>query len=201
MKVGIVFHSSCGSTYLVAREYKKVLESLNLEVDIFKVEDDISKSLPAYLKNALEYKEEFKSIETIKCGEDLLDYDVIFMGSPTYYGNVSGQLKIFMDSFSNVWIDAPFRAKYFGGFTTTGSIYGGGEFTLQAMSIFAKHMGMTTLSVPCNIGCDQPAYGIIHVAGSNSNVKLSEDIKLGIYNYICNLSILKTKKLAYKVSN
>lgn len=193
MKVGIVFHSSCGSTYLVAREYKKALEALDLDVDIFKVEDRISKSLPQYLKNISEYKEEFESIEVIKSGEQLLDYDVIFMGSPTYYGNVSGQLKMFMDSFSNVWVDAPFRGKYFGGFTTVGSVYGGGEFVLQAMNIFAKHMGMTTLSVPCNIGCDQPAYGMIHVAGADSDIKLSEDMKLGIQNYISSLNILQNK--------
>lgn len=193
MKVAIVFHSSCGSTYLVAKEYKKALESLNLCVDIFKVEDNISKLLPEYLKNALEYEEEFENIEIIKSADILLDYNLIFMGSPTYYGNVSGQIKTFMDSFSNVWVGAPFRGKYFGGFTTTGSAYGGGEFALQAMNIFAKHMGMNTLSVPCNIGCDQPAYGMIHVAGGDSNIKLSEDIKLGIHNYITGLSILQNK--------
>lgn len=190
MKIAIVFHSSCGSTYLVAREYKKVLENMNLETKIFRVEDNKGPLLPEYLVNAKEYINEFEEIEIINNGEELLDYDVIFMGSPTYYGNVSGQMKMFMDSFTNVWINAPFKGTHFSSFTTTASTYGGGEFTLQAMNIFAKHMGMTVLSVPCNIGCDQPAYGIIHVGGPESSVKLSDDFKNGIKNYLNNLDLL-----------
>lgn len=100
MKVAVIFHSVCGSTYLLAREYKEVLEEMNIEVDIFRVSDEVAKTLPQYyLINYKEYKDEFESINVIKSGKEILDYDAIFMGSPTYYGNVSGPMKMFMDSF------------------------------------------------------------------------------------------------------
>ena len=94
MKVAVIFHSVCGSTYLLAREYKEALEEMNIEVDIFRVSDEVAKTLPQYyLINSKEYKDEFESINVIKSGKEILDYDAIFMGSPTYYGNVSGPMK------------------------------------------------------------------------------------------------------------
>ena len=108
MKVAVIFHSVCGSTYLLAREYKEALEEMNIEVDIFRVSDEVAKTLPQYyLINSKEYKDEFESINVIKSGKEILDYDAIFMGSPTYYGNVSGPMKMFMDSFSDIWVGAP----------------------------------------------------------------------------------------------
>ncbi|MCC0644458.1 MULTISPECIES: NAD(P)H-dependent oxidoreductase [unclassified Clostridioides] len=192
MKVAVIFHSVCGSTYLLAREYKKVLEEMNIEVDIFKVSDEVAKTLPQYyLINSKEYKDEFESINVIKSGKELLDYDVIFMGSPTYYGNVSGQMKMFMDSFSDVWVGAPLSGKIFGCFATSGSQRGGGELALQSMNIFAQHMGMTLLSVPCMVIGGHPAYGILHIAGDNSDIRPSDDVKFGIRDYLNNLSIYK----------
>ncbi|MGO0807220.1 hypothetical protein ACTPEF_25225, partial [Clostridioides difficile] len=42
-------------------------------------------------------------------------------------------------------------------FATAGSQHGGGELALQAMNIFAQHMGMTLLSVPCSVRGGYPA--------------------------------------------
>ncbi|NMS88525.1 flavodoxin family protein [Clostridioides difficile] len=190
MKAAIIFHSVCGSTYLLARMYKEVLEEMNIEVDMFKVSDEVAKTLiQYYLINSKEYKDEFESINIIKSGKELLDYDVIFMGSPTYYGNVSGPMKMFMDSFSDIWVGAPLSGKIFGCFATAGSQHGGGELSLQAMNIFAQHMGMTLLSVPCTVRGGHPAYGLLHIAGDNSDIKPSDDIKLGIRDYLKRLSI------------
>lgn len=190
MKIGIIFHSSCGNTYLVAREYKKALEEMNLDADIFKVDDNINSSLSNYLINAREYKEHFESIKIVKSGEELLDYDVIFMGSPTYYGNVSGQMKMFIDTFSNIWVKAPFKGKLFGSFATAGSNHGGGELALQAMNIFAQHMGMSVLSVACTVSGNNPAYGMLHIAGPNADIKLSDTFKIAIREYIKDINIL-----------
>ena len=86
MKAAVIFHSVCGSTYLLARTYKEVLEEMDIEVDMFKVSDEVAKTLlQYYLINSKEYKDEFESVNIIKSGKELLDYDAIFMGSPTYY--------------------------------------------------------------------------------------------------------------------
>ncbi|EGT2207150.1 flavodoxin family protein [Clostridioides difficile] len=190
MKVAVIFHSVCGSTYLLAREYKEVLEEMNIEVDIFRVSDEVAKTLPQYyLINSKEYKDEFESINVIKSGKEILDYDAIFMGSPTYYGNVSGPMKMFMDSFSDIWVGAPLSGKIFGCFATAGSQHGGGELALQAMNIFAQHMGMTLLSVPCSVRGGYPAYGILHIAGDNSDIRPNDDAKIGIRDYLKRLNI------------
>lgn len=43
MKVVVIFYSVCGSIYLLVREYKEVFEEMNIEVDIFRVSDEVVK--------------------------------------------------------------------------------------------------------------------------------------------------------------
>lgn len=70
--------------------------------------------------NFKEYKDEFESINVIKFGKEILDYDVIFMGLLIYYGNVFGLMKMFMDSFFDIWVGVFLSGKIFGCFVIVG---------------------------------------------------------------------------------
>jgi NAD(P)H dehydrogenase (quinone) len=91
--------------------------------------------------------------------QDLLKYDAIMIGSPTYYGNMSGKMKEFIDK-TNA-IHGKLKGKVGGAFTSSGGTACGAETTnlsiLEAMLIHGmivqgryddKHYGPTALESP-----------------------------------------------------
>ncbi len=104
--------------------------------------------------------------------DDLLAADAIIMGSPTYYGNMSGRIKEFLDTTFN--IHGKLKGKVGGAFTSSGGIACGAETTLlamlQAMLVHGmivqgrpddKHYGATALEAP-----DEQALGYCKELGT-----------------------------------
>jgi NAD(P)H dehydrogenase (quinone) len=63
--------------------------------------------------------------------QDLIDSDAIILGSPTYYGNMSGKMKSFIDRTNS--IHGKLKGKVGGAFTSSGDTACGAETTLLAM--------------------------------------------------------------------
>jgi NAD(P)H dehydrogenase (quinone) len=63
--------------------------------------------------------------------EDLVDADGIIMGSPTYYGGMSGRLKTLIDE--SVKVHGELDGKVGGAFTSSGGIASGAETTLLSI--------------------------------------------------------------------
>ncbi|QKR00152.1 NAD(P)H:quinone oxidoreductase [Metallosphaera tengchongensis] len=82
--------------------------------------------------------------------EDLEWADGIAMGSPTRYGNITGQLKFFLDQTRDLWLKGALYGKPVGFFTEAGTIHGGHETTILTMSTYAYHHGM--IIVPLGYG-------------------------------------------------
>jgi NAD(P)H dehydrogenase (quinone) len=91
--------------------------------------------------------------------DDLLAADAIIMGSPTYYGEMSGKLKTFIDT--SVKIHGKLKGKVGGAFASSGGTASGAETTLlsivQALLIHGmivqgrhdnKHYGAAAVGAP-----------------------------------------------------
>lgn len=174
-KVSIIFHSVCGNNYIIANEFYKEFKNHNVDARIFRVEDPNFESLAQQFEIASQYKNEIMSLDIARV-EEVLDSDIIIFGSPTYYGNVSGAMKVFMDSFSPCWPDAKLWGKKMFAFSTCANGEGGGDMCLNAINIFAQHMGMLVVPVPSNLvpGQSHPAYGLLHYVGDMSNNRPDE---------------------------
>lgn len=173
-KVSIVFHSVCGNNYLMAKEFYKEFIKHNADVQILRVNDSNLEELAKQFVIAGQYKNEILDIEEAKV-EKLFDSDIIIFGSPTYFGNVSGAMKVFMDSFSPHWPEGRFWGKKIFSFTSCANGEGGGDLCLTAMNIFGQHMGMLTVPVPGDLVSGEafPAYGLVHYVGDYSNLRPS----------------------------
>ncbi len=101
---------------------------------------------------------ETKGVRTAKL-EDLQAADGIILGSPTYYGQMSGTLKTFIDK--SVKIHGKLRGKVGAAFTSSGGTASGAETTLlsilQAMLVHGmivqgrsddKHYGAAAVGAP-----------------------------------------------------
>ncbi|MEO0105849.1 MAG: NAD(P)H-dependent oxidoreductase [candidate division WOR-3 bacterium] len=63
--------------------------------------------------------------------KDLLKYELIVLGSPTYYGLMAGEMKRFIDE--TVRYHGKLSGKVGGAFTSSGGIAGGGETTILSI--------------------------------------------------------------------
>ena len=71
----------------------------------------------------------------------------IVFGTPTRYGNMTAQLKQFIDSTASLWVNGQLENKVAGMFTSTGSIHGGQETTILASLPPFIHLGMIFVGV------------------------------------------------------
>lgn len=68
--------------------------------------------------------------------------DAIILGCPTYMGNVSADMKKFMELSSARWMEQKWADKLAAGFTNSGSQNGDKQNTLVALATFAAQHGM-----------------------------------------------------------
>lgn len=108
---------------------------------------------------------ELKKIPGIKT-EELLDYEGLIIGSPTYYGCMAWEVKKMLDD--SVSLHGRLEGKIAGAFASSGSLGGGGETTvlniLQALIIH----GMVVQGSPSGAH-----YGPVSVGMPDANVKSS----------------------------
>ena len=183
-KIAVVFHSVCANTYLMAREYRDAFQALGAEVLFCRLPDPNYAVTADAFPASREYKAEITTVPVLESPVPVLDCDALFLGSPTYFGNVSAPVKTFMDSFVDYWAEARLAGKQFGGFASAGTPQGGGDLCLQALCHFAMHMGMCLIPAPSTLtGTVQPAYGLCHWSGDNSDQRLTEGEREAIQSY------------------
>jgi NAD(P)H dehydrogenase (quinone) len=73
--------------------------------------------------------------------DDLVWADAVLLGTPTRFGNVASQLKQFLDTLGGVWQQGLLTDKVYSAFTSTGTMHGGHESTLLALSNTFHHFG------------------------------------------------------------
>lgn len=114
---------------------------------------------------------------------DLEACDGLILGSPTRFGNMAAPLKYFLDNTGTQWLSGTLTDKPAGLFTSTSSLHGGQETTLLSMMLPLLHHGMIIAGIPYSekelISTDTGGtpYGASHLAGANSDRKLSEEEK------------------------
>lgn len=182
MKVTIVFHSVCGNTYLMAKEIYDNFVEKNVDINLYRVKDDDLEEISETFPVVKEYLGDIKDVQIVEGIEEILESDYIFLGSPTYFGNVSAEMKAFMDSLCVLWGDAKLQGKKLVAFGSCSTPEGGGGVCLQSINTFGQHMGMLPVSIPANLvpNISNSAYGLLHYSGKNSDKRLDSRMKKSI---------------------
>lgn len=102
-KILISYYSSTGNTEEMAKLVQEGVKSEGVEVVCKKIEDTAV--------------------------DELVDYDGIIIGSPTYYGTMSWQIKKLLDE--SVKFHGELEGKIGGAFTSSANIGGGNETTIM----------------------------------------------------------------------
>jgi multimeric flavodoxin WrbA len=121
--ISVVYHCSKGHTKLLARVIAKQMKTAYTRVHLLTVE---------------EAQNNF----------DLLhNSDTIVFGCPTYFGNVSGVFKQFMERTGSFWYKQPWKNKLAAAFTVSSTTNGDKLNTLQAIMLFACQHSMNWISL------------------------------------------------------
>jgi NAD(P)H dehydrogenase (quinone) len=112
MKILVGYYSKTGNTKKMAEAIAKGIKKEGIEVDL----RDVNKIKP----------------------DDLLNYEALIFGSPTYYGIMAAELKKLLDE--SVAYHGKLSGKIGGAFTSAGGIGGGAETTiLSILEAFLIH--------------------------------------------------------------
>jgi NAD(P)H dehydrogenase (quinone) len=110
--------------------------------------------------------------------------DAIILGTPTRFGNVSSELKAYLDSLGGVWFEGKLNGKLGSVFGTSSSRHGGNESTLLSMYNVLAHLGL--IIVP--LGYSNPAmfqagtpYGATFISKSDTQKPAAEDLAVARY--------------------
>jgi len=104
-----------------------------------------------------------KDVEETK-PDELLNYDALIIGSPTYYGGMAGKLKDFLDS--TVVHHGKLAGKIGGAFASSANIGGGNETTiLNIIHVMLIH-GMIVQGTP-----DGDHYGPVSIDAPDDRVR------------------------------
>lgn len=78
---------------------------------------------------------------------ELPDYDAIIFGTPTRFGNMSAQMRNFLDQTGGLWVKGSLIGKLASVFTSTGT-GGGSETTITSFWHTLAHHGMLIVGLP-----------------------------------------------------
>ncbi|MEV8514185.1 NAD(P)H:quinone oxidoreductase [Dactylosporangium sp. NPDC051484] len=140
VNLAVIYYSATGTIAEIAKEMSVAAEKAGAEVRLRKVAELAPQSAveqnPAWAANV-------RATVDISLAEpeDVRWADAVIFGSPTRFGNVSAQLKQFMDTLGPLYAQGLLADKVYSGFTSTGTNHGGHESTLIALYNSVHHFG------------------------------------------------------------
>jgi NAD(P)H dehydrogenase (quinone) len=138
--IAIVYYSSTGTTFEIARAIEAGAKEAGAEVRLRKVRElagpEAIASKPAWGAHLEATKDVLEATLA-----DLEWADGYVFGSPTRFGLPAAQLKQFIDTVGPLWATGKLQDKAAAAFTGAGNLHGGQESTLLAMHHMFYHWG------------------------------------------------------------
>ena len=121
---------------------------------------------------------------------ELANYDAILFGTPTRFGNMTGQMRNFLDQTGGLWLSGALVGKVGSVFCSSATQHGGQESTILTFIPTLLHQGMVVVGLPYaeqrQMGLDEikggSPYGASTIAGGKGERQPSEQ-ELGMAAY------------------
>ena len=121
---------------------------------------------------------------------ELANYDAIIFGTGTRFGNMTGQMRTFLDQTGELWMSGALVGKVGSVFSSSATQHGGQESTILTFHPTLFHHGMVIVGLPYSearqMGLDEikggSPYGASTIAGSRGERMPSEQ-ELGMVRF------------------
>jgi NAD(P)H dehydrogenase (quinone) len=141
-KVLVVYYSSYGHVETLAHEVAEGAKSVEgVHVTVKRVQELMPEEV------AKRYGVKLDQPAPIASPKELGDYDAILFGTPTRFGNMSAQMRNFLDQTGSLWVKGALVGKVGSVFTSTGT-GSGNESTIISFVTTLMHHGMIYVGLP-----------------------------------------------------
>jgi NAD(P)H dehydrogenase (quinone) len=140
-KVLVLYYSMYGHIETMAHAVAEGARSAGAEVTIKRVPETIPAEQAKKIGVKLDQAAPVASVD------ELAGYDAIILGSPTRFGNVTGQMRTFWDQTGGLWQKGALVGKVASMFTSTAT-GGGNESTIIGFVSQFMHQGMVYVGLP-----------------------------------------------------
>lgn len=173
LSIVILYYSRHGSTRRLARAIARGVEQVD--------------GCEAKIRTVAELtSSEGSDVDPIATLDDLKQCSALALGSPVWFGNMAAPLKHFLDQTTPLWLAGALEGKPACVFTSSSTLHGGQETTLQSMMLPLLHHGMLVMGIPystpelhTNTHGGTP-YGASHHAGNPLTGLEQDEQKLAI---------------------
>jgi len=157
-KVLVLYYSSYGHIERMAQAVAEGVREAGAEVVIKRVPEIV----PEEVARKAHYKlDQAAPIATVN---ELADYDAIIFGTGTRFGNMTAQMKSFLDQAGGLWAQGKLVGKVGSVFTSSGTQHGGQESTILTFHPVLLHLGMIIVGLPYSF---QGQAGVTEVMGNS----------------------------------
>lgn len=157
-KVLVLYYSAYGHIERMAQAVAEGAREAGAEVTIKRVPELV----PEELARKSGYKlDQAAPVATIN---ELADYDAIIFGTGTRFGNMTAQMKNFLDQAGGLWMQGKLVGKLGSVFTSSATQHGGQESTILTFHPVLLHLGMIIVGLPYAF---QGQMGVSEVMGSS----------------------------------
>jgi NAD(P)H dehydrogenase (quinone) len=141
-KILVLYYSSYGHIETMAQAVAEGARKGGAQVDVKRVPE----TTPLEVARASHFKlEQAAPIATV---DELANYDGIIFGTPTRFGNMSGQMRNFLDQAGGLWFGNKLVGKVASVFTSSATQHGGQETTILTFIPTILHLGMIYVGLP-----------------------------------------------------
>lgn len=140
VKLAVIYYSSTGFSAEIAKEIAQTAEKAGAEVRLLKAAELAPEAAIASNEAWAAHAAASAGIP-VATPADVEWADAVIFGSPTRFGNISSQLKQFIDTLGGLWAQGKLANKVYSGFVTTATAHGGQESTLLALYNSIHHFG------------------------------------------------------------
>jgi len=138
--VAVIYYSATGTNHTVAQAVGKGAAVAGATVRVHQVAETLPEAVFASNPKWKAFVEQSKAYPKASVA-DLEWADAVVFGSPTRFGNITAQLKGFIDGAGGLWFQGKLANKVYAGFTSAQNVHGGQESTLLALYNSIYHFG------------------------------------------------------------
>lgn len=171
-KVLVLYHSSYGHVEAMAGA---IAEGVGDVAGASVVLKRVPETMPEDVARAAGMKLDQAALVAVP--DELAEYDAIIFGTPTRFGNMSAQMRSFLDQTGGLWFQNKLVGKVGSVFCSTASQHGGQETTLTSFHTTLFHHGMIVVGLPSSFAGNSELgevsggtpYGATTIAGGDGS--------------------------------
>jgi NAD(P)H dehydrogenase (quinone) len=186
MKLLVLYHSLYGHVARMAEAIAAGARDVpGVEVDIKRVPETLPEGV-IEMMGATEIQKTLSKIP-VAAIDDLARYDAVIFGTPTRFGNMTAQMRAFLDATGQLWQKGALVGKVGSVFTSSATQHGGQESTILSFHTTLLHHGMVIVGLPYafagQMRIDEVSggspYGASTITGGDGKRQPSENELLG----------------------